>query len=68
VNEFEYGWYINVPYTLDSIKDEEEGILRGYPFSEAFIKLLQFTEDLECTILVLDRDGPEYDYLEKFDW
>jgi hypothetical protein len=63
-----FGW--NVISIIDS-PYKEEGFKKNFiedGFSEEFYNILMITEELECSRLCLDKDGPEYDELPKFNW
>jgi hypothetical protein len=61
-HEYEEGYFVHVP---DAACDDE---LRGIGYSPAFLGLLKLARENACDYLTLDRDGPEIDGLERFDW
>lgn len=65
-DEYQFGWRIYISLRKDCVEDDDKSIKReGY--SEAFQNLVKLTRQLECSWLVLDEDGMEYD-LPRFDW
>jgi hypothetical protein len=61
-HEYEEGFYVHVP---DAACDDE---LRGIGYSPAFLGLLKLARENDCDYLTLDRDGPEIEGLEVFEW
>jgi hypothetical protein len=61
---FEYGYIIYVPKSEDLPIDKykEQGL------SEAFIKIMQLAKEKDMDYVNIDRDGEEYEELEKFNW
>lgn len=64
-DEYPYGWSIYIH------EQEEKGFKKAIlkeGYSEEFYNLLIITRELGCEYLRLDRDGPEYDEIPKFNW
>lgn len=64
VYEYEYGYFI----PLTKIEADYMSTLRLFGYSEAFIKLIEYASEKECSLICLDRDAEPIDCLEKFEW
>jgi len=63
-----YGFAVFVNPDTKEPRLEDEIKEAGFGYSDAFKKLIGMARDAGCRYLLLDRDGPEYEDLEKFDW
>ena len=61
-HEYEEGYFVHVP---EATCDDE---LRDNGYSPAFLALLKLARENACDYLTLDRDGPEIEGLEIFEW
>lgn len=66
VSSHPYGWWIWTGPDVGWNRHNKDLAEAG--FSEAFIALVKMAWDQKARYINLDRDGPEMDDLEKFDW
>lgn len=58
----EYGWYITIDNdTLNTIETNDT-------FPEDLKRIITLADSLGCRTVCLDCDGPECDFLPKYDW
>jgi hypothetical protein len=62
VYDYEYGYFVPVP------SDNNEEQLRKVGFSEAFLSLLKRCRQEKIMLIRIDKDAPEADDLETFEW
>lgn len=66
---YEYGWTVSTSGLNET--DARDGFVEGIRregFSEAFVELVKFAHDNDCTLVRLDRDGDFHPGLPAFDW
>jgi hypothetical protein len=59
IHDYEEGFCIHV-------NGVEDSFLRGFGYSESFLRLMSLARENACDYLTIDRDGPEIDGLETF--
>lgn len=67
VRNYEYGYWIWVPDTHEEFVELIKGQI-GSGFSSAFQNIFIKARKLGCDYIILDRDGPEHQDLDTFDW
>jgi len=64
IHELDYGFFINI--YKESFLDLDE--MQDYKGSHALLNIMKIAVQNDFIYIRIDRDGPDYDELDEFDW